>query len=280
MFPKVSVVTVTYNAADYVEKTIKSVISQKYDCMEYIIIDGNSKDETMNIVNHYKDSIHIIVSEPDKGIYDAMNKGLHLASGEWIIFMNAGDMFDNPHVLQKVFSQEPEEDIGLIFGSITQFSLVLGVKQESAPAIGGHPDFPYRLRMPCFHQATFYRTELLRKHPYRHTEFKIAADWASMADILDSKYPYKIVDEKIAWYQTGGISSTMSFSHLHEREIIGGYTMSLRCKLRTIWSYKARKIIIRLLPKIISTAIRKHYFMKKLGFTELTSEDIKLHLSI
>ncbi len=280
MFPKVSVVTVTYNAADYVEKTIKSVISQKYDCMEYIIIDGNSKDETMNIVNHYKDSIHIIVSEPDKGIYDAMNKGLHLASGEWIIFMNAGDTFDNPSVLNNVFSRKIQENSSLIFGNITHYSKDLRVKQIHAPQIATSQQspFPYRERMPGSHQATFYRTQILKEHPYRSKEFKIAADWASMADILDLNQTYTVVDENIAWYPAGGTASHISFSHLHEREIICGYTFRWKDKAKMVLFQRLRKLIIRLLPRTISTAVRRNYFIKNLGFSELTKEDIESHL--
>lgn len=280
MSPKVTVVTVTYNAADCVEMTLKSVIAQTYSNLEYIVVDGNSTDSTMKIVERYRERINTIISEPDKGIYDAMNKGTRLATGEWIIFMNAGDVFDNPNVLQNIFTREMEENCSLIFGTITQYSLLLGVKHESPAAIGSarNKDFPYRDCMPCFHQATFYRTKLLVQHPYRNKEFKIAADWASMADILDLKLPYCVVDEKISWYQTGGISANLSFSHLHEREIIHGYTIDYKTKAKMVLSYKLRKLVIRLLPKAVSTAIRRRFFMKKLGFTNLTNEDVQQHL--
>lgn len=280
MTPKVTVVTVTYNAADCVEMTLQSVIAQTYPNLEYIVVDGKSTDSTMDIVERYRERISTIVSEPDKGIYDAMNKATRLASGEWIIFMNAGDVFDNPEVLQNVFTSEIKENSCLIFGAITQYSTLLGVKLVSPARIGstGLSPFPYREIMPCFHQATFYRTELLKQHPYRSGEFKIAADWASMADILDLQLPFTVVDEKIAWYQAGGISSHLTFSHLHERELIRGASFAWKVKANMVLHYRLRKLIIRLIPKKISTAIRKQYFMQKLGFTELTDEDIKQHL--
>ncbi len=206
MLPKVTVVTVTYNAADCVEMTLKSVIAQTYSNLEYIVVDGKSTDSTMDIVERYRAHISTIVSEPDKGIYDAMNKATRLASGEWIIFMNAGDVFDNPGVLRNVFTGEIKENSSLIFGAITEYSRPLGIKRVYQAHIisTDATSFPYREHIPCSHQATFYRTELLKQHPYRSEEFKVSADWASMADILDLNLPYTVVNDVIAWYQGGG----------------------------------------------------------------------------
>lgn len=91
--PKFSIITVTYNAEKVLEDTIQSVISQTYHHIEYIIVDGASKDGTLSIINRYRSRIHTVVSEPDKGLYDAMNKGIALASGDYLCFLNAGDCF-------------------------------------------------------------------------------------------------------------------------------------------------------------------------------------------
>ena len=101
--PKVSIVTVTYNCADIVEKTICNVLKQTYPNIEYIVIDGNSTDGTREIVERYADRLAYHVSEPDKGIFDAMNKGIIAATGEWILFMNAGDFFFKPTTVADVF---------------------------------------------------------------------------------------------------------------------------------------------------------------------------------
>ena len=100
LHPKFSIITVTYNAENVLEDTIQSVITQTYRNVEYIIVDGKSTDKTMEIVNRYKDHIHTIVSEPDKGLYDAMNKGMALATGDYVCFLNAGDELHEDDTLQ------------------------------------------------------------------------------------------------------------------------------------------------------------------------------------
>lgn len=100
--PKFSIITVTYNAEAVLEDTIQSVISQTYHHVEYILVDGASKDGTLSIIDRYRDRITRIVSEPDKGLYDAMNKGLRLATGDYVCFLNAGDSFHEDDTLQQM----------------------------------------------------------------------------------------------------------------------------------------------------------------------------------
>lgn len=102
---KITVITVVYNGIDYIEDTILSVINQDYSNIEYIIIDGKSDDGTMDIVEKYATKISYWVSESDNGIYDAMNKGIKVATGDWIIFMNCGDYFFSSDIITQVFSQ-------------------------------------------------------------------------------------------------------------------------------------------------------------------------------
>ena len=101
--PKFSVITVTYNAEAVLEDTIQSVISQTYRHVEYIIVDGASKDKTLSITDRYKNHIAQVVSEPDKGLYDAMNKGIRLATGDYLCFLNAGDSFHEDDTLQQMY---------------------------------------------------------------------------------------------------------------------------------------------------------------------------------
>ena len=113
----ISIVTVSYNAVLTIEQTILSVINQTYPNVEYIIIDGGSTDGTVDIIKKYEDKIAYWVSEPDKGIYDAMNKGVVVATGEWINFMNAGDIFTDGDVIDKLFHQNIIINrVGIVFG--------------------------------------------------------------------------------------------------------------------------------------------------------------------
>lgn len=100
---KISIVTVTYNCEKAIKETILSVLAQDYSCLEYVIIDGASKDSTLSIIQSFGDKIHKIVSEKDKGIFDAMNKSLAYITGEYVLFMNAGDTFVNSHVVSDIF---------------------------------------------------------------------------------------------------------------------------------------------------------------------------------
>lgn len=115
---KVSIITIAFNSAETIEDTIQSVIAQDYDNIEYIIIDGGSNDDTLNIIEKYKDSIHKVISEPDKGIYDAMNKGVNNASGDLIGILNSDDFYAHSDVISKVVSKITEANTDSIYADL------------------------------------------------------------------------------------------------------------------------------------------------------------------
>jgi glycosyltransferase involved in cell wall biosynthesis len=127
MKPKISVITVTYNAQAFMERTIKSVIGQTYTNIEYVIIDGKSKDGTLDIVKQYENHIDILVSEPDKGLYDAMNKGIRYATGDYILFMNAGDCFAAADTLEKAMQGSNNAD--LVYGLALRIDEATGAER-------------------------------------------------------------------------------------------------------------------------------------------------------
>ena len=116
---KISIITISYNVEKEIERTMRSVLNQTFKDLEYIVVDGKSKDNTVaiakSIAAEYPDRAVRIISEPDKGIYDAMNKGIKMASGEWVNMMNAGDVFANDNVLENVFKENFSDDIAFVF---------------------------------------------------------------------------------------------------------------------------------------------------------------------
>ena len=126
---KISIVTVCYNSEKYIRTAIDSVLNQTYNNIEYIIIDGASKDQTMDIVKSYGDSIQVVVSELDKGIYDAMNKGLKLATGDYVAVLNSDDFYTNNEVIQHVVNCLEENKTDSLFADLTYVEELSPVNQ-------------------------------------------------------------------------------------------------------------------------------------------------------
>lgn len=170
---KISIVTVTYNCASILEETIKSVISQDYALIEYIIIDGGSTDNTVEIAKKYTSKVDVLISEPDRGIYDAMNKGIKKATGDWINFMNAGDRFANNSVLSRIFKNKGKTaKAEVIFGDMIlevrkwRKEIVLTPFYEKSGIRG----------MGFSHQSAFVKLSLAKSHPF-DLSYRLSADY-------------------------------------------------------------------------------------------------------
>lgn len=188
--PLITIVTVVYNDVENIEKTINSVINQSYKNIEYIIIDGGSTDGTVAIINKYRNLINHIVSERDKGIYDAMNKGTAMASGEWIIYMNSGDIFSAPTILEKIFI---EKQSYLERNSVI-YSDVLSKNKEILKRIQVRSLDLMWMGPPASHQCQFVKTELAKSKPF-NLNFKINADYDFIYYIYSEGYKFKYFDE-------------------------------------------------------------------------------------
>jgi len=153
-FPLISIVTVCLNNAKELEKTIKSVIAQKYSNKEFIIIDGSSTDGTLDIISRYKEVISCWTSEKDNGIYDAMNKGISFARGDFINFLNAGDYYYNNDVLETVASRmQLNSDAGILYGLSENFSTAENLRYLSGNKIDEKVLWK---GMPVCHQSMFF----------------------------------------------------------------------------------------------------------------------------
>ncbi len=198
--PKVTVITVTYNAAVYIEQTIKSVAEQNYPNLEYIIIDGGSNDGTVDIIKKYQQFVTYWISEPDKGIYDAMNKGIDQATGKWINFMNAGDSFFEKGTVKKVI-ESTNIDVALIGGDAY---LIDGDYKRYDHREGLSAIFN---GMPCSHQTLFTSTAIMKNYQF-DLNFRISADYDFVLKCHIHGYKFKFLDFPIANYLLGGISDT------------------------------------------------------------------------
>lgn len=199
---KITVATVVYNSYNYIEKTIKSVINQSYRNIEYIIIDGASNDGTLNVIKQYQNKIDIFISEPDNGIYDAMNKALKLASGDFIIFINANDHF---------YSDKTIEECVNFFHNSTSlyYGKALFYKNSSKTTtfeFGEKIDAFKLAKKNICHQTIFYPKSYYKKNSF-NMEFKILSDWEYNMRAYSKKIKFCFIDKIIAYYEYSGISS-------------------------------------------------------------------------
>ncbi|MCD8182050.1 MAG: glycosyltransferase [Bacteroides sp.] len=202
---KISVITVCYNAVDTLEQTIKSVLGQTYPNIEYIIIDGGSTGGSIDIIHKYAERIAYWVSEPDEGIYDAMNKGIKSATGEWVNFMNAGDTFANPKVLETLFCDPKNFNADVLFGN--SYSLDEKGKKKKYEC---RKDITLLKYMPIYrHGASFVRTTIHKKYLFdlSRRDLGYALDGYCIHSLYVGGCQFKRVDYYIITYLEEGISN-------------------------------------------------------------------------
>ena len=248
---KFSIITIVYNGTNCIKKTINSVVNQAYNNYEYIIVDGNSKDNTLEICEQYEGKISKIISEPDKGLYDAMNKGIENASGEYIIFMNCDDTFYDNQVLEKVAQGiEDNNHPDFIYGDAIEVSE--DETQEFLKKARNHKMIWYG--MFTHHQAMFYKLEIIKKNNLKYDpQYKIAADYAFTASYLKYCESFLYLEFVFCGFKQGGLSSgnhqktfdevkqikkqILKLSSLKIWLIIFSQSVILKFKKRFLWIY-------------------------------------------
>lgn len=196
--PLISIITVVFNGEKHLEETIRSVLSQSYDNIEYIVIDGGSIDGTLDIIKKYEDKIDYWVSEKDSGIYDAMNKGIDVASGEWLNFMNGGDEFYDNQVIENIFKNCSYKDEYVIHGKVA-----LMYKNDLITYYGNTKIIP--------HQGAFFKTQIMKSLKF-NTVYKIFADGECLSRMQKlEKYKSKFIDMVIANFELGGIGNNPKY---------------------------------------------------------------------
>lgn len=198
---KYSIITINYNNKRGLFDTMNSIINQSCNDYEYIIIDGGSTDGSTDVIKEYESHITYWISEKDKGVYHAMNKGIAQAHGDYCIFMNSGDCFYDNHVLKRVAALKAEEDI--IVGKV-----IIGENDKiQSPPPSGEFTMYHLFAGAIPHQGAIIRTSLLLKYPYDE-KLKISSDWKFFIQALIlNNCSIRYIDEYIARYDTNGISS-------------------------------------------------------------------------
>ncbi|NEU10325.1 glycosyltransferase [Flavihumibacter sp. R14] len=211
--PKLSVITIVYNNVRDIERTMLSVLNQKYPDIEYIIIDGESTDGTVQVVEKYRHQLSSFISEPDGGIYDAMNKGLALATGDYVLFMNSGDEIYAQDTVSRVFDSAPDADI--YYGETEMFDQEwksIGQRRHKAPNTFTWKSF--QQGMSVSHQAIYIRRDLTDPFDSRY-HLSADIDWiikaAKKAVIIVNTNMY------VAKYLVGGMSKAKHMQSLKER---------------------------------------------------------------
>lgn len=198
--PLITVVTVVRNGVDTMEETILSVLRQSYKNIEYLVIDGGSTDGTLAIIQKYTAQIKSWISEPDKGIYDAMNKALKIATGDFLIFLNAGDTFFSDLTIQEFISKIQQRDV-VYYGDALYRNQTGGEEFRRGGLFS-----KYRLsKTNICHQTIFYPNIVYQSNFY-NLNYKISADWAYNIRLF-RKYKYMYLEQVVACYDTNGISA-------------------------------------------------------------------------
>lgn len=245
---KLSIITINYNNCNGLKRTIESVIKQTFTNYEYIVIDGGSTDGSIEVIKQYLNKITYWVSEPDRGIYHAMNKGILNAKGEYCNFMNSGDEFYSPNTLNRVFSQECQEDI--ILGEFTNNKYPNGAGIPSDITLLDlckiHPN----------HQSSFIKRKLFENNLYDES-LKILSDWKFFInEIIFKNCSYKTIPTIVAIYDSTGISATQQILFNQEHDLILKRMLPPRIYANYIYFIQSDSPLLKLTP----------YFNKTRGF--------------
>ncbi|RZK09834.1 MAG: glycosyltransferase [Flavobacterium sp.] len=263
--PLYSIVTVVYNGAEHIEKTILSVIRQNFSDKQFIVIDGGSTDGTLDIIQKYKDKIDYFSSERDNGIFDAMNKAIEVCNGRYIAFLNAGDYYE-PNVLSNLSVQLSNADkAGVVYGN-TNLIIALGQKRYSTMISPRAMIDDQILIGPMFcHQSSFVKRELFDDFG-GFENVGITGDWLYFVKLYNRGIIFKYVDITIANYLEGGASTTAAgFKESFEyKKKFGTFRFRDNFKLLLFYikNFQPTKVILNLILWKTKMIIHKNKYTK------------------
>ena len=258
---KITVITVCLNAEKTIKDTISSIIEQDYEDIEYIVVDGKSTDGTLSVFEKYKKNINVLISEKDSGIYDAMNKGVKLATGEFVYFLNSDDRFYDKSVLSdiaKIASTNPNTDY--FYGGVVCKNLFGGKSMNIF--LKKISRFSFKCGQNIKHQSIFVRRKLFNNFGQFNTEYKVSADYEWQCRLIAAGCHGLFVNRLIAYYNQEGYSSKGTWFQYKEKiGIINkhfGFFFSTYFLIESIFKFSITKILRKLrIAPFISKIINK-----------------------
>ena len=211
MMPKLSIITICYNEPR-LEDTCKSIVNQTWQDFEWIVIDGGSGEETQKIFDKYKYRINKFISEPDNGRYSAMNKGIRLANGEWLNFMNAGDYFHYNNALKDVFENKTYA-AGILYANEKFITDNMQIVETVPESVGSR----YFINNTIRHQSSFIKRNLFDKYGLYNENLQIFSDHEKWIQFSQGKEIFQYLPYIIACFNLGGISAANSQKHKKEK---------------------------------------------------------------
>lgn len=201
---KLSIITICYNIKDEIERTCQSIITQTNLDFEWVVIDGGSTDGTLDILNNYKNRIDVFVSEPDNGIYNAMNKGIKLARGEWLIFMNGGDEFAGNDVINQFYNLKYLNNSDVIYGN----SLRVIENKSHESKYPSYIDKMFFFKDNLNHQSCFIKRNLFSIYGLYNENYAVISDWEKFLIFKIHNCTFSYMNVFVAKFYAGGISSS------------------------------------------------------------------------
>ena len=210
---KISIITVCFNSSKTIEKTFQSVLNQKYNNIEHIVIDGGSSDSTLKIIKKYKKNVSKFISEPDKGLYDAMNKGIKLATGDIVGILNSDDIYSDSKVLHNIAKFHKQNNIEVSFGNVLQITNLGKITRKYS----GKNWSPEKLKIGYMppHPSLFFKRELFEEYGNYHLDFISGADYELIVRFfLKNNVSWKFSNITTTKMLIGGISTSGLSSYI------------------------------------------------------------------
>lgn len=216
---KVSIITVSFNSESTIEQTIKSVLfqKQKYSNIEYIVIDGDSNDKTVDILKRYENQIDILISEKDEGIYYAMNKGVSFATGDYVIFINSDDWLESD-AIGSFLKHIDTIDADIVYGMIREIK-----NNKEYSIVRRHHDFLNERMIP--HPSSFVKTSVLKDLDCFNTGYKYAADYDFMLKAMEKGYKFSALNKIITNFRLGGSTNSVTRAAIESLNVKRSYNV-------------------------------------------------------